>query len=56
MMNQSRLGFTPYDGVTEIRIATVNLSITVLFTLMNIGGLLFALICFVFTIVCRKTK
>lgn len=53
---KSCLGYTPYDGVTETRIVTVNVSITVLFTLVNSGGLLFAVTCFVFTSVCRKNK
>ena len=56
MVNHSSSGYTPYDGVTKTRIVTVNVSVTVLFTLMNIGGLLFAFTCFVFTIVCRRNK
>ena len=50
------LGYTPYDGVTETRIIVVNVSVTVVFTLMNIGGLLFALACLSFTIICRSNK
>ena len=47
---------TPYDGVIKSKITTVHLSVTVLFIPLNIGGLIFALICLVFTIVYRNKK
>ena len=50
------VGLTPKDGLPESEIAVVHAPITVIFTLMNVLGLAFAITCLVFNIVYREKK
>ena len=51
------IGFIPIDGIpnTDI-VAAITLPISVVFIILNMGGLVFAIICFLFNIVHRNKK
>ena len=50
------LGLTPVDGVPIAAITSINLPVQIVLTFLELGGIAFAIICFVFNIVYRKKK
>ena len=48
-------GMIPYDGVPEMAVATVHISISVIFGLLASVGIAFALICLIFNFYFRNT-
>lgn len=50
------LGRVPHDGLPDSDIATIFVSVAVMFTLLDVCGLAFALVCLVFNVLFRDKK
>jgi hypothetical protein len=50
------LGHVPHDGLPESDIATVYVPVAVIFILLDVCGLAFALVCLVFNVLFRDKK
>lgn len=49
-------GTIPYDGVPIEEIVTVEVPLTVIYTILAFAGIVFAIVCLVFTLVLRNRK
>ena len=49
-------GIIPYDGIANNKTVSVDLPITVTFSILSVSGIVFALVCLIFIIKYRKSK
>ena len=49
-------GIIPYDGIANNKTVSVALPITVIFSILSLSGIVFALLCLIFIIKYRKSK
>ena len=49
-------GIIPYDGIANNKTVSVALPITVIFSILSVSGIVFALVCLIFIIKYRKSK
>ena len=49
-------GIIPYDGIANNKTVSVALPITVIFSILSLSGIVFALLCLIFIVKYRKSK
>lgn len=49
-------GLVPYDGVPEEEYVTVGIPVTVVFILLSVAGIIFAVLCLIFNFVFRNKR